>query len=58
MSKEKKKFYVGLSCVFTGGLITGWYLHLFTEIKIPYSYRTDNIILDSLAAIGLRNYNP
>lgn len=54
--KVKKTFYV--SCVATGGLILGWYLHIFTESKIPYSYRTENIVLDTLAALGIRNYNP
>lgn len=57
MSK-KTAFYLYTGCVFTGALILGWNLHLFTESKIPYSYRTDWITLDTLAALGLRNYNP
>lgn len=41
----------------SAGLIIGWYLHIATEEEIPFSYRTDSIILDTLAAIGLRDYN-
>lgn len=45
------------ACV-TFGICIGWSLHLFTESKIPFSYRTDDIVLDTLAALGIRNYNP
>lgn len=40
------------------GIVIGWFLNIFTQSKIPYSYRTDNLILDILAAVGVRDYNP
>lgn len=57
MDKEVVKTAL-ISGVAVGALLTGWNLNLFTQKKIPYSYRTDSLVLDTLAALGLRNYNP
>lgn len=50
----KKIFYVG--CVAVGGFFIGWGVHMWTENKIPYSYRTGYPIFDILGAVGLRDY--
>ena len=61
MKKQTKKkigFVLGVTATVIGSIKIGWYLKLFTESKIPFSYRTDFIIFDTLSALGLRNYNP
>ena len=50
----KKIFYGG--CIAVGAFFIGWGVHIWTETKIPYSYRTNNPMLDILSAIGLRDY--
>lgn len=54
---DKKKRIIAVIGLATGSIVVGWYLHQFTESRIPYSYRTGFLILDSLAAVGLRDYN-
>ena len=61
--KEKKKIDdrvkpALISGLIFGSMLIGWNLNLFTQKKIPYSYRTDSMVLDTLAALGIRNYNP
>lgn len=58
MNKKKIKtvLYFGIGALAL--MEAGWRLAIFASSKIPYSYRTDSMLLDTLAAVGLRNYNP
>lgn len=44
------------SGIAAGSFLLGWRAYIFVCDKIPYSYRTDNPILDLLGAVGIRDY--
>ena len=59
MEKNKKnavKNVLIIGGVAVGSFLLGWRAYIFVCDEIPYSYRTDNPILDLLGAIGIRDY--
>lgn len=58
MKKKNKAVKNALiaSGIAAGSFLLGWRAYIYACEKIPYSYRTDNPILDLLGAVGIRDY--
>jgi hypothetical protein len=56
MKKKTVKNALIVSGVAVGSFLLGWRAYIYVCDNIPYSYRTDNPILDLLGAVGIRDY--